>query len=305
MSITFPPDSPTVTADYTQISNLLNDPAQVSLVVNRMAQEKWVSSRLLTGSAKVEGGALVFNEDSPNMANDDFEVIAPLGEYPTTTFNQGAKRTMSTAKYGRSALISDESIGRQKMDPVNRALRGLVNKGVKEIEAAAMAVIQSSVTATVNGGSLAGGAVWSATAADPLYDIALIEAHFDDTDYTPDVLLVDSLTYARLLSHPVIAASQTREQRDNAFYTGLLANVMGLTLLKTSQLAARGVWAFDTTALGGTAIEQIPSEGYVGTPIEVMSDRVKKRDGWEIQARHTSTAYVQAPGAGVRLMGVV
>lgn len=301
MSVTYPPGSPTVTADHTQISNLLKDSTQVSMVVNRMAQEKWVSSRLLTGSATVSGGALVFNEDQPDMAADDFEAISPLGEYPTTTFNQGAKRTMSTVKYGRSALISDESIKRQKMDPVNRALRGLVNKGVKEIEAAAMAVIQSSVTATVaNSGTL-----WSSPSADPLYDIALIEAYFEGTDYSPDILLVDSLTYARLMSHPVIAASQTREQRDNAFYTGLLANVMGLTLLKTSQLAAPGVWAFDSTALGGTAVEQLPAEGYAGAPIEVKSIRKDEIDGYKVQARHTSTAYVQAPLAGVRLTGAV
>lgn len=303
MSVTFPPSQPTISGDYRTVSRFLKDPTAVSLLVNRIAAERWISDELLTGTANVEGGAVVITEDSPVKANDPFVEISPGAEYPLTMFNKGTQRTFSTSKFGSKAQITVESIKRQRQDPVLRALRGLANTAAEEMETAAMAVIQASVTATVANA----GTAWSDNAANILRDVALIRSYnrTEARDYNFNALVMDNATYATFISHPQVVQAQTREGRDNVFYAGTIPVVSGFRIIETDQLAAPGVWAIDTDMLGGIARETLPGEGYTGSPVEVHTKFDSDTDSYFVQARHTSTAYVQAPLAGVRLTGAV
>lgn len=301
----YPYEMPTVTADYTTISNFMKNPTAVSLMVNTMAREEWYAGELLRGTQTIEGGAVVFTEDDASPITDDaFSVVAPGAEYPLTNFGEGTRKVVPAEKEGQKIFITDEHIKRSGFDVVRRALSTLTNRGVMGINTAAVTAITSSVTATVaNSGTL-----WSAANAEILYDLQLVDAYFRNMKrgYNVNTLLMDTATYARMVSHKTITDVMTREGRDNVFYTGKIDRVAGkYNVISTTDLAAPGVWAFDANLLGGIAREQLPAEGYTGAPIEVKTYREPGQDAWYVQARNTSVAYVQAPLAGVRLTGAV
>jgi hypothetical protein len=70
-------------------------------------------------------------------------------------------------------------------------------------------------------------------------------------------------------------------------------------------LPSDDVWVLDSKLLGGMADEVNNDPGYttIDKNIQVQSERIAGRDGWNLWARRLTVPIVQEPAAGVKITG--
>ncbi|MGN0126070.1 MAG: hypothetical protein ACI38R_22740 [Rhodococcus sp. (in: high G+C Gram-positive bacteria)] len=307
MAYTYPPAPPTLSGDQLTISTFLNSPALVARRIRTLADQRFISDVLLQARLEVQGGAVLYETGEPLYADRAPESIAPGGEYPLTTIGDGTSQLAKTEKWGQDALITDESIKRRKMDPVNRATTKLVNQLVKTVDSIAMSAINSAVTQ-----SDAARAPWDGSGAEPkiLRDIldAKAEIRALNEGFEPDTLVVDDLTWAALAADEKIAALRAREDRANPVYSGDFFVIGGLRVLPTPNLGmSKTALVVDSTQLGGMADERLDGPGYVSTDgigVEAKSIRDDDNDRWRLRARRVTVPVVLEPRAAYKITGI-
>lgn len=307
MAYTYPPAAPTLSGDQLTISTFLNSPAHVARRIRTIAEQRFISDVLLTARLEVEGGAVRYETGEPLYSDRAPESITPGGEYPLTTIGDGTSQLAKTEKWGQDALVTDESIKRRKMDPVNRATQKLVNQLVKTVDGLAMSAIASAVTQ-----SDAARAPWDGSGAAPsiLRDIldACAEIRALNEGFEPDTLVVDDLTWAALAADEKIAGLRAREDKSNPVYSGNFIVIGGLRVLPTPNLGmSKTALVVDSAQLGGMADEKIGGPGYVSTDgvgVEAKSIRDDDNDQWRLRARRVTVPVVLEPRAAYKITGI-
>jgi hypothetical protein len=187
-------------------------------------------------------------------------------------------------------------------------MRKVVTTVIKQVDAVAMSAIGTAITAEV----ATAGSWDNATAANrkPLDDILLGIQFIEDLNngYRADTLVVSPKAYTYLMLNDAIAQLRKRETSDNPVYTGMIETIANLTVIKTPNLpVATRAWILDSTQLGGMADEVDGAPGYSVSDlaVQVKSIRKEDQDAWDLQARRKTVAYVQEPGAGYEITGVV
>ncbi|MGF1957725.1 hypothetical protein ACQUFE_17830, partial [Enterococcus casseliflavus] len=89
------------------------------------------------------GGAISYLIDDGLYADREPEEIAAGGEYPLTPATEGTPSSAPSEKDGQDSEVTDEAIKRLLMDPVERALRKLINSMVRRVDRKNLAVIGS------------------------------------------------------------------------------------------------------------------------------------------------------------------
>lgn len=305
MPYTYGPAAPTLSGDLETISVFLQSPTLITRYLRTLAQQRYISDRILSQRFQVQGGAVVYETGETIFTVDSPRAVAPGAEYPLTTASTGQQSIAKTVKWGQDTKVYDEAIKRQLMNPVNRALLKLVNQNVKYIDSIALSAIASAVTATT-----AVTASWkTATAAQMLTDVAQAKASILalNQGYDPDTVVLDDATYARAYAGFVSGGFLPREQAENATVTGTFAVVDGMTWLPTPNLPTAGtILVVDSTMLGGMADEQLGGPGYTnaGQPgVEGKSIRDDDNDGYKLRMRRVTVPIVQEPAAGFVLTG--
>jgi hypothetical protein len=202
--------------------------------------------------------------------------------------------------------VTDESIKRQKLQPVTKAMLKLVNQNVKFVDSVALAAIASAVTATA-----AACASWStATAAQILTDVAQAKANILalNQGYEPDTRrplgpgVGSRLRRVHLGRLP--AARGCRQ-------LGGLRQLRGCrrdAFLPTPNLPTAGtVLVVDSTMIGGMADENLGGPGYNSAGpkgVEGKSIRDDRRDQWRLRMRRVTVPVVTEPAAGRTITGV-
>jgi hypothetical protein len=121
MPYTYPPAAPCrLSGDVETISRFLNSPTLVSRQLRTLAQQRYISDTLLTQRFQVSGGAVLYETGESIFTADNPRAVAPGAEYPLTTAPTGAASIAKTVKWGQDTEVTDESIKRQNMNPVNR-----------------------------------------------------------------------------------------------------------------------------------------------------------------------------------------
>ena len=91
-------------------------------------------------------------------------------------------------------------------------------------------------------------------------------------------------------------------------YSGEIETVAGLRIIVTPNLPAATVaTVLDSTQLGGMADEMDGAPGYAvaDLAVQVKSIRLDGQDAWDLQGRRKTVPFVQEPGAGYEITGVV
>src|SRR5690348_15260938 len=118
----YPPASPTLSGDIETISRFLNDPTLIARRLRTLAEQRYIADSILTGRFQVSGGAVLYETGETIFTADNPRAVAPGAEYPLTTAPTGQASLAKTVKWGQDTKITDESIARQRMQPVNKAM---------------------------------------------------------------------------------------------------------------------------------------------------------------------------------------
>jgi hypothetical protein len=218
MPYTYPPAPATLSGDALTISRFLANPTLVARRLRTIADQRFIADRLLTGRFVASGGAILYETGETIYTDRAPEAVAPGSNYPQTPVSEGTASLAKTVKWGEDVPITDEVIKRRQMDPVNRAFIKLVNQMVKTVDGISMSAVTSAVTQ-----STAALASWASGApAQIMRDIARAKASIIalNQGYDPDLLVVDDLTYANIISDPAFAAFLPREWKDGPALTG-------------------------------------------------------------------------------------
>lgn len=310
MPYTYPPAPATLAGDVESINRYLLDLPRVARDLRTLLQQRYISDAILSGRYEAVGGAILYETGEPIFATDNPQAVPPGGEYPLTTLPGGTASVAKTAKWGEDAEITDESIARQRMDPVRVGLLKLVNQNVRYVDSVALSAVASAVTAAV-----AAAAPWvTATAAQILRDVMLAKANIValNQGYDPDTVVVDDISYAYALSTFIAAGYLPREAAaDNPLMTGDFPVIQGMRWLATPNLPTAGqVLVLDSQQLGGMADEKLGGPGYVGAgdtgtaPVEVKTIREDYRDQWRIRCRRVTVPVVKEPAAARKITGI-
>lgn len=307
MPYTYPPAAPTISGDIVSIHQLLTSPALLDRRLREIAESRFIADVLLTGRYPVAGGAIQYQQGESIFTDRAAEAIRPGMEYMKTGLGFGPMLITEVVKWGQDVPITDESIKRLRMDPVNRALLKLVNQLVKTIDGIAIAAIASTVTAT-----RAATALWNSATAVILRDVLLAAADIRalNQGFDPDVAVLDDLTYAYVASDPTLTNMWQRESTSTPVHTGQFVSVGGIRFLPSAALnipfGGTSALVLDSTQLGGMADEQLGGPGYTGAVggIETKSIRHERTDMYDVRARRVTVPVIVEPAAAIRITGV-
>ncbi|MFE3196258.1 hypothetical protein ACFXHA_45185 [Nocardia sp. NPDC059240] len=307
MPYTYPPAAPTISGDNITISRFLKDPNLIARRLREIAEQRFIADVLLTGRYDATGGAIAYEQGESIYSDRAPEAVAPGAEYPLTSISEGTEQIARTVKWGRDSEITDESIARRKMDPVNRAMTKQVNQMVKTVDGVALAAITSQVTQTS-----AASSSWSSGTATILRDVLRVVAQIRalNEGYDPNTIVVDDITWANVMSDPQIANLLKREDGLAPIYTGNFPSIAGLRFLPTPNIPVAGTaFVLDSTQLGGMADEKLAGPGYVSAGgsipgVEVKTIRDDNKDLFRLRSRRVTVPIVIEPKAGWKITGV-
>lgn len=321
--IGFPPAAPTLSGDLLTISRFLNDPLYVMRALRTLAEQMFVSNKLLTGQYFTGSGAVLYEQTETIYADRAPQAIAPGGEFPKTTISLGTAQLANTVKWGEDAEITDEAVNRFKIDAVRRAFVKLANSMVSQVDSVAMSAIYSQVNP---GNTTAAIAPWTGSGSAPniLRDVALATQNIlgFKQGYQPRAVVVDLPTWAYVISDPTIALMIPRENIGNGvnnmpvfqgFEMGMVKSlrIAGMTWYTSPNVPVTGdALVLDTELYGAMVDETLPAPGYVASPdadgwkIQTKTMREDKVDQWLVRARRVTVPIVQEPRAAWTITGV-
>jgi hypothetical protein len=304
---TYPPNPATLVDPVLSASRFLKQPTFVARRIQEIGELRYVGDALLKGRADATGGAIGYEQWEGLFADAAPEAVAPGSEYTMTTIQDGPAGLARVVKNGKDTLVTDESIQRRNMDPVEKGLRKLVNSAAAAIDGSIISLVASSIT-----NSAAAESAWTGATPKILRDILKAKAAVRGLNqgYNPDALLIDDEVWAYVASDPVIAAALAREDKTNAVYSGRFDVIAGLEIIPTNAANLPGgvntsAWVVDTNQLGFIATEDLGG-GYqqAGELVQTKVIREDLNDGWRLRERTNFVPVVTDPGAGYKITGV-
>lgn len=317
MPYTYPPAAPTISGDNVTISRFLNNPTLVARRLRTLLEQRYIADTVLSGRFNVTGsGAIEYETGESIFSGENPRAVAPGSEYPLVSPATGPASIAKTVNWGQDALITDASIARRKMNPVNRALVKLANQNVKYVDSVALSAISTAVTQSMAAGTGDGSAAntWvaaSTTAADILTDVMAVKANVAalNEGYDLDTVVISDMVWAMALAKFVAAGYFPRENSaSNPALTGDFPVIAGLRWLPTPNLpVANAALVVDSTQLGGMADEDLGGPGYVsagGVGVQAKTIREDKTDEWRLRCRRVTVPVVVEPNAAYKITAV-
>jgi hypothetical protein len=301
---TYPAAPPTLSNDLLTISRFLENPTNLRRRLRTFRDLRFISDQILTQRFVSQGGAVLYELSEPMETNRPVEAVGPGSEYPKASVDNGTAGLASVSKWGQATDLTDEEVKRHVYggELVDRKLRKVVNTVIHQVDNVTMSAINSAVTADFDVVADGGGA-WDGATPKILRDILMAKAEVVGLNqgYLPDILVVNDLQYAILMSDEKITNALQRETSTSPVYTGEIERVAGLTILTSPTITDPLV--ADSQQLGGMADETQVSPGYAigDLAVETKAIRIEKRDMWELQGRRLTVPVVQEPGAGITL----
>lgn len=311
MSITYPVQPAPVTGDAALAHRILKEPRTIARRIQDLSLRRYVADLLLKEPLEAVGGAIVYESGEEVGTSENPRAVAPGADYPLVSLSDGPANIAKTTKWGQDVDVTDESIARRKMSPVNRAFTRLVNQNVMHVDSVAMSVITTAVTSTT-----AATAQWATAATDAeqiLLDVLTANARAQQRELgiELDTIVLDPMTYAHVKAK-FIAAGYVPREAGNPLATGDadFLNVEGLLWVPTPHGMTGNAVLADTDLLGGMADEELQSPGYARAAadgrrgVEVKSIRDEDRDKYRLRARRVTVPVVLEPLAAEVITGV-
>lgn len=296
---------PGVNGQQITVEWLLADPRRIYRLLNTLVQQRLIGHRLLSGRVDLTGSGSAIYEIAENIfADSQSQTVAPLSEYPETLTSPGELATVKPLKDGLKSLISDEAVAHNRIDTVMRNLIKIANTLVYKADGLTLAAVTSKVTQT---GDVV--AAWTDPAANPFVDIGLAGAQIDEQNkgYSANVVALKPTAFVYAISRAAVLNYMPREEANNIISTGNMAQIAGVTYLKTTNMPTNvGAVVADSTMLGSIAFENLGG-GYQGSAdpdgtsggVESKRYRLDEKDGQTIQSRLVRAPMIVEPDSAV------
>lgn len=303
-------DFPGATVDGQKITVewLANDPRRIYRALNTLVQQRLIGDKVLTGRVDLTGsGSVIYETGEAIMVDDDPEEVSPLSEYPLVGAGTPDLSALKLSKRGLKTIVSDEMIAHNRIDKLMRDLRKIANKLVKYQDGTTLSAISSKVTQTQAAKGKWDGSETGKT-PNPFVDVGLAGAQIDEQDkgYAADFVALTPTLFVYAISTAAVLDYMPRETANNIISTGNMAQIAGVTYLKTTNMPS-GVQGLvgDSRMLGSQAFERLGG-GYQGQAggVETKRYRDDKADGVVVQARIVRSPMVIEPDAAVKLTGL-
>lgn len=301
----YPPAAPTISSNLLTVHQLLASPARVTRALRRIADLRFVSDEILTRRLRTSGGAVLYETGESITNAREIEAVAPGSEYPRDTPSVGTASLAAVKKWGQAVFLSDEKIKRSVYagQEVDRTLRKVVNTVISKVDGLAISAISSAVTATYQA-----QAGWAVDADARMWrDIEIAAAQIVDLNegFNPDTALMSTEKGALLMTDRVVAEFRRREDASNPIYNSMFPRIGKYRIVTTSvgNLPSDDVWVFDSQQLGGMADETDVDPGYATSEqgVQVQTERIERRDGWDLWGRRLTVPVVLEPSAAIRI----
>ncbi|WP_238148802.1 hypothetical protein [Serinicoccus sediminis] len=309
MSLSYPVPAAPATGDAALAHRILKSPPTVAQRVQDLSLRRYIADLLLSERLEAVGGAIVYESGEEVGTGEAPRAVAPGASYPLVSVGEGVANLAKTTKWGQDMPITDESIARRKMSPVNRAFTRLVNQNVMHVDSIAMSVIT-----TAAGTSTPVSARWTDDATDAeqiLKDVlrARARAQRRELGINLNVAALDPMVYAEVKAK-FIAAGYVPREGGNPLSTGDedFLNVENIVWTATPHGVPGAVVLADNELLGGMADEDLQSPGYAratgdAAGVEVKSIRDEDNDRYKVRARRVTVPVVLEPYAAEILTG--
>lgn len=314
MTNQFPPAAPSLSGDVLSINRFLKDTPWVLRALRDISNEQFVSDKILTAQFYTDSGSIGYETSGESIyADRGPAAVPPGGEYPITPLSTGPASTANTVKWGNDALITDESVSRQKYAVVERAFRKLMNSHIATIDSVALSAITSAVTQ--NTAAIASWKTGGGT-SKILRDLMRAATNIIKLKqgYMPDTVFVEPDVFANIVSDDDLMKILPREfpgVEQTAAVQGLNSmlakRIGGFTFVTSPNAPATGkALVVDSKVFGGFTDERVPAPGYVGAEngLQVKTIRGDDTDGWRIRARRITVPIVLEPSAAWLITGV-
>lgn len=288
-----------------QVHHLMKSPTLLARRFKSIVDEKFIADFLLTGRYKAVGGSIAYPaSDLDIYPKDQPEAVGPLSQYPLTQMDSGQLAIAQTMKRALATEVSDEEISRMLLSPVNDAFDFLGNAVIRAVDSIALGVIASKVTATFStsanpwtGAAAARGIVTSVRRAKA--QMAALKLGL-----APDTVVLTEDQFEQAMAELLLAGILPREN-GNPVVTGEWPTVLGVTWTTSPNVPFTDPFLVDRQKLGGMADEDIVSPEFTRAVnnVELSSERLQGRDGYEVRVRRVTVPIVTRPSAGVRITG--
>lgn len=313
MPYQFPAAPATLSGDVLSINRFLKDPLIVLRALRTLADQLFISDRILTEQLWTESGSVLYETNETIYADRAPQPVAPGGEYPITPISTGVASMANTVKWGQDTLFEDEAISRQKFPVVTRGLIKLGNSHVQTIDSTALSAVASAVTNNT-------GAInsWAGTGSAPviLRDLMRAVANIINLKqgYQPNAVLVGLTTFANIVSddklqlllpreYPGVDSTPVRQGLDSMY----ARQIGGFTFITSPNLPVTGqAIVLDTTVFGAFVDERVDAPGYVQDDrgLQIKTMRNDDTDGWRVRARRITVPIVKESRAAWAITGV-
>lgn len=299
---TYPTPAPTGNVSAEQVHLLLSRPELIGKRLATLMENRFIADFLLQGRFEARGGSVLYENGESIFSVDDPEAVEPGGEYPRTLLTRGDVSAARTTKWGIETEITDESIARQGLNPVERALARLGNTVVRHVDSISWGVIASKVSST-----FAAPGPWTSV-ENVIKSLLQVRTEKEDLELgiSLDTVALSPMDYANVMGMFLSAGVLPRENNNPMLSGELPTNLLGWTWVQSRHVVGANPWVFDRSQLGGMADEKLNSPGYVSSGkfgVEVKIERVSKRDAYEPRARRVTVPVVIEPLAGVSITG--
>ena len=301
MGYTYPVKHPSGALTTEQLHLFLSNPRVIARRVADITQMRFIADYLLQGRFDATGGGIFYETGEPIDAGADPEAIAPLGEFPLVTLEDGEVVSAKTDKWGLDTIVSDEKIARQGRTPVDRGILRVSNSIVRYVDSVAMAVIASRVSSTFNSGA------WDSAGA-AVESLITIQAEREKLGqgFELDTVVLRPAQYAKVIGMLIDDKALPRESGATAVQGNLPVDALGLTWATTPHFQGSNPLLVDRDQLGGMADEKLNSPGYASAGdfgVEVKTIRDDDAEGYKLRGRRVTVPVVTEPLAGVQLLG--
>ena len=255
------------------VEQYLKQPTRITRMIEDLTLDRFLSDFLFSKGPKVVGGALIYDEAvGPDeatkylKAGDDVHEIAPSGQFPRfETSDAAAPKVAKVQKYGGEVEIAWEAKTRNDQRAFARDITRLSNTIVRKINTVAMATLDTALAAhpsqstTLGALGLSGWATIAAASGgiqtgmngtfavmkrpDALFAAVQLQADTQEMGVTYDTLLINPIDAGRL--RDIYGSDVNKVLADS-----------GLTLVKTTRVAAGTAYFAAKGQVGGIALEQ-------------------------------------------------
>lgn len=309
----YPPGAPSLSGDVLSINRFLKDTPWVARALRAVADEQFVSDKILTGQLWTESGSIGYEQNESIYADRDPQAVPPGGEYPITPISTGPASTANTVKWGNDSLLTDEAISRYRYNVVQRGFRKLMNSHIKTIDTVGLSAVVSAVTQNTDaiaswktgGGTskILRDLMRTATSIIKLKQGYMPNAVFVEPEVFANVVSDDDLMKLLPREYPGVESTPVRQGLNSM----LMRQIGGFTFITSPNAPSTGkALMVDTTVFGAFTDERLASPDYVQAEngLQVQSIRDKDTDGWRIRARRITVPVVLEPAAAWLINGV-